>query len=79
MGLQIVAISFSNDQNVRLSKEFSNARFAVWADKDTFHLNISEANNEDIGIYYCGKTLYNQAQFVNGTILTLTGEKSTHI
>ncbi|KAL7880048.1 hypothetical protein SRHO_G00023020 [Serrasalmus rhombeus] len=54
-------------QGIRYASGFNDGRFTV--DEETFDLTINGKNEEDAGLYFCGKVKANVVEFGSGTHL----------
>lgn len=52
MVLQYIAKSSKYQSDVQFHNEFNDGQFSVLAGKNTFHLNVSDTKQEDIGNYF---------------------------
>uniref|UniRef100_A0A3B4D018 Ig-like domain-containing protein n=1 Tax=Pygocentrus nattereri TaxID=42514 RepID=A0A3B4D018_PYGNA len=59
-------------QGIRYASGSNDGRFTV--DKETFDLTINAKNEEDAGLYFCGKVKQNAVEFESGTLLLFQGE-----
>lgn len=50
-----------------------NQRFSVYIGDDFYHLNISNVQESDSAMYYCGQTSISVTVFNKGTFLILKG------
>ncbi|XP_054457056.1 uncharacterized protein LOC129093163 [Anoplopoma fimbria] len=68
----------SPDTN-RFHNQFKgNKRFSVHTGERFYHLNISNVQDSDSAMYYCGHTNVVITEFDNGTFLVLKGSESSH-
>ncbi|XP_017537880.1 uncharacterized protein LOC108411026 [Pygocentrus nattereri] len=63
-------------QGIRYASGSNDGRFTV--DEETFDLTINAKNEEDAGLYFCGKVKANVVEFGSGTHLLYQGEKIHH-
>ncbi|XP_063756376.1 uncharacterized protein LOC134875706 isoform X2 [Eleginops maclovinus] len=59
------------NKNIFYNKFKDNQRFAVHTRPGIYHLNISNVQDSDSAIYYCGQTSGSVTEFDNGTFLVL--------
>ncbi|KAL6490448.1 hypothetical protein MHYP_G00007930 [Metynnis hypsauchen] len=63
-------------QGLRYASGFNDGRFSV--DEEAFDLSIKGTNEEDAGLYFCGKVKANVVEFGSGTRLFYQAEKIHH-
>ncbi|XP_075943001.1 uncharacterized protein LOC142945948 [Anarhichas minor] len=67
----------SPDSNIFYNQFKDNKRFSVHTDAGFYHLNISNVQDSDSAMYYCGHISIAVTEFENGTFLVLKGTESS--
>lgn len=63
----------SPDSNSFYNQFKDNQRFSVHTGAGFYHLNISNVQDSDSAMYYCGQTSVTVTEFTKGTLLVLKG------
>ncbi|XP_030018790.1 tyrosine-protein phosphatase non-receptor type substrate 1-like [Sphaeramia orbicularis] len=74
---QIISSDYIHSLHGNSEKFDGNKRFSVHAEAGSYHLKISNIQQSDSAIYYCGRTSVATTEFDNGTFLVL--KESMHI
>ncbi|XP_036403559.1 uncharacterized protein LOC118790674 [Megalops cyprinoides] len=74
---QLISSCYTSDKNAIFYNEFKdNPRFRVQSGLTWISLTISKTQTSDSASYYCGKAVFNNIEFAEGTFLMLKGSES---
>uniref|UniRef100_A0A3B3DRN9 Ig-like domain-containing protein n=1 Tax=Oryzias melastigma TaxID=30732 RepID=A0A3B3DRN9_ORYME len=73
---QIISSIYKRSNSNSFYKPFDNRRFSVHTGGELYSLSISDVQNSDSAMYYCGHTSITVTEFDRGTFLMVKGSSS---
>ncbi|KAF6732988.1 Ig kappa chain V-I region Hau [Oryzias melastigma] len=73
---QIISSMYKHSNSNSFYKPFDNRRFSVHTGGELYSLSISDVQNSDSAMYYCGHTSITVTEFDRGTFLMVKGSSS---